>query len=149
MSYQEKNIIVSLFTTLIIFGFYAINIVQMVRSESVEPTGVYSLWATIILLSIVVNIVSSVLTQIVFSIINFIRKQEVDEEFFADERDKLIDLKGTRNAYAVAGTGAFISMLTLVIGLSPLVMFNAVIFSLILAEIVGDVSRLYMYQRGI
>lgn len=148
MSYQEKNIIVSLFTTLLIFGFYAVNVFQMYQAESVNATDLYSLWATIIVLSIVVNIVASVLTQVIFSVIQILRTQE-EEAFIEDERDQLINLKGTRNSYAVAGVGIFIAMLTLVVGMSPLVMFNLLVFFLILAEIIGDLSRLYLYRRGV
>jgi hypothetical protein len=39
-------------------------------------------------------------------------------------------------------------MLTFVFGQPPLVMFSLLIFSSITAEIIGDISQIYLYRRG-
>lgn len=147
MSYQEKNISVSLATSLLILAFYAINVLRLYADGEPDAADVYRLWAIIIVLTIVVNIVATILTQIVWSIIT---REEIDEgeAFITDERDELIELRGTRYAYIVTGIGIFFSMLSLVVGFSALVMFNLLIVFLIVAEIAGDVSRLRLYRRG-
>ena len=147
MSYQEKNITVSLMSTLLIFGFYLINLLQMYQEGSLISTDVFSLWATVIVLAIIVNILSNIITQIVFSIIHVIKTNEV-EPSIADERDKLIELKGTRISYIVFSFGVFLSMLTLVLNKPPLVMFTLLVISGLFAEISADVVRLYLYRRG-
>ena len=69
-------------------------------------------------------------------------------EDFQDERDRLIDLRGTQVTYFVSSIGVLLSMLTFVFGQPPLVMFTLLIFFGVLAQIVGDISRLYLYRRG-
>ena len=64
------------------------------------------------------------------------------------ERDKLIDLKDTKTVYYVSGFGGFLAMLTFVLGQPGLVMFSLLIFFGVAAQIVGDISRLYLYRRG-
>lgn len=147
MSYQEKNITISLMSTLLILGFYLINVFQIYQDGSLNLINVFTLWGTVIVLAIIVNIVSNIITHIVFSIIYTIKTDE-EEPFIADERDEFIGLKGTRNSYYVFAVGVFLSMGTLVIDMPLLVMFNLLIVSAFVAEIIGDFSRLYLYRRG-
>lgn len=147
MSYQERNITVSLMSSILISGFYAVNVLRMNQTGGFNPTNVFSLWATIIVLSIITNIVSTILTQIVLTILHTIRTRE-EESFIEDERDQLIALKGTRNSYLVFSLGVLFAMLTLVLNMSPLVMFILLTFAGLAAQIIGDLSRLYFYRRG-
>jgi len=41
-----------------------------------------------------------------------------------------------------------IAMLSFAFGQPPLVMFSLLILSSILGEIIGDISQLYLYQKG-
>jgi len=150
MSYQETNITVSLVSNLLILGFYLMNFFRMYQEVSLEPAKVFRLWGIVIVATIVLNILGNILTNIVLSIIHAIKtKTERNEPFIADERDKLIGLKGTRISYIVFSIGVFLSMLTLVIDQPPLVMFSLLIFFSIFAEIIGDISQLYYYRRGV
>lgn len=148
MTYQEKTTTVSLMSTLLIFGFYLVNALPLMQSEPMNSTAIFSLWATIIILSIIVNIVSSILTLIVFNVIQMIRTHE-EESDIMDERDKLIGLKGTRNSYVTFSLGVLVSMVTLVMNMPAVVMFNLLVISGLAAQVVGDVSRLYLYRRGV
>ncbi len=74
---------------------------------------------------------------------------EITLEDFEDERDKLIDLKGTNLAYSVSSIGGFFAMLSFALGQPPLVMFALLVFFGITAQIVGDVKRLVLYYRGV
>ena len=147
MSSQEKSVAVSLSSSILILGFYLVNMAPMYREGSLNSTKVFGLWGIVIVLTIIVNIVGNILTHIVFSIINE-NKTDEEESHIEDERDKLIELKGARIAYIVFSIGVFLSMLTLVLDKPPLVMFSLLVVSGIVAEIVGDVSRLYRYRRG-
>jgi len=148
MSYQEKNASVMLFSALIIAAYYIINLLRMTQGGAeLNPAEVYTLWGVIIVASILANIASSILTNIVFGIIETIRTNE-EPELFMDERDKMIELTGNRNAYNVFGIGAFFSMLSLVVGMEPLVMFNILVASGIAAQITESLTQLYLYRRG-
>ncbi|MCB0100054.1 MAG: hypothetical protein KDE46_30185, partial [Caldilineaceae bacterium] len=100
---------------------------------------------------VVVTILATILTHIVSTIIEAIRTGEKAPEIedFQDERDKLIDLRGTKVTYTVSSLGAFLAMLTFVFGQPPLVMFTLLIFFGVSAQIVGDITRLLLYRRGI
>ena len=150
MAYQEINITVSLVSHLLIVGYYLANLFQMYRAEGLNSAQVFGLWITVIVATVIVNITAGILANILLAIIHAIKtKTNENERFIADERDKLIELKGTKNAYIVFSIGVFLAMLTFVFGQPPLVMFSLIVFSGIAAEISGDISRLYFYRRGV
>ena len=150
MSFQQKNITVSLVNFTLILGFYLIRMLQMILSESFTSANVFRLWGIIIGLAVAVTIIGTILTHIVSAIIQAIKtgKEDPKIEDIQDERDQIIDLKGTRITYTVSSIGVFLSMLTFVFGQPPLVMFSLLIFFGVFAQVVGDISRLVLYQRG-
>jgi hypothetical protein len=149
MSFQEKNITVSLVNFILIWGFYLIRVFQMIQGGSFNSTNVFRLWGIVIAMAVVVTIFATILTHIVSAIIQAIKtKGEPNIEDIADERDRLIDLRGTKVTYFVSSIGVFLSMLTFVLGQPPLVMFTLLIFFGVVAQIIGDISRLYLYRRG-
>ena len=150
MSYQEKNITVSLVNFSLILGVYCIRVFQMLQGGSFNSTNVFRLWGIVIALAIAVTIFATILTHIFSAIIQAIKTGEKNPkvEDLEDERDRLIDLRGTKVTYFVSSIGGFLSMLTFVLGQPPLVMFALLIFFAVVAQIIGDISRLYLYRRG-
>jgi len=150
MSFQEKNIAVSLVNFSLILSFYLFRLWQLIRSDRFEPNQIFRLWVIIIVAAIVVTIVATILTQIGAGIIEAIKTKTVPViEDITDERDKLIDLKGTKTTYTLSSFGTFLAMLTFALGQPPLVMFTLLILVGLLAQIVGDIVRLYFYRRGV
>ena len=151
MSYQEKNITVSLVISSLIMAFFAIRIFQLVQSETFNSTNVFRLWGIVIALTIIATIVATILTHIGSAIFQAIQSggEEPKIEDLEDERDKLIALRGTRVSYIAASIGVFLAMLTFVLGQPALGMFTLLIFFGILAQIIGDISRLVLYRRGV
>ena len=150
MSFQQKNITVSLVNFTLILGFFLFRVIQMLQSDSFTLGNIFRLWGITIGLAIVVTIIGTILTHIVSAIIEAIRtgKDDPKIEDFEDERDQLIDLRGTRVTYFVSSVGVFLSMLTFVFDQPSLVMFTLLIFFGLVAQIVGDISRLVLYRRG-
>lgn len=150
MSFQEKNIAVSLVNFTLILGFYSIRVFQLIQSESFNPTNIFRLWGITVVLAVVATIVLTILAHIGSGIIHAIKTggEEPDLENIQDERDQLIDLRGTKVTYFASSIGVLLSMLTFVLGQPPLVMFTLLIFSGLVAQIVGDISRLVLYRRG-
>ena len=70
MSYQEKTISVSLFSSVLILGYYISKVVPMYIEDRLSSTGVFSLWGMVIALAIIVNILGNIFTMIMFSIID-------------------------------------------------------------------------------
>jgi hypothetical protein len=149
MSFQEKNITVTLINFSLILGFFLFRVIQMILGGSFLSSNVFRLWGIVIVLAVVVTIAATILTHMGAGILEAIRTQEEPEiESVQDERDRLIDLRGTRVTYTISSIGVFLSMLTYVFGQPPLVMFSLLIFFGIVAQIIGDISRLYLYRRG-
>jgi hypothetical protein len=149
MSYEEKNITVSLVSHLLIVGYYLVNVFQMFRVGELVSSKLFGLWTIVILATIIVNIIASILTNIVLTIVEAIKAQKYEEpRFIADERDKLIGLKGIRASYITFSVGVLVSVLVFAFGQPPLLMIALIIFFAIAAEIVGDISQIYLYRRG-
>jgi len=149
MSYQEKNITVSLVSHLLIGVYYLSQLFEMQQSGGLVSTKVFSLWVIVIVAIIVVNIVGNILTHILSNIIHALKTgKEEEERYIEDERDHLIGLKGSKVSYIAFSIGVLIAMLTFAFGQPPLVMFSLLILSSIVAEIIGDLSQLYLYRKG-
>ncbi len=150
MSYHEKNITVSLATFSLILGYFLLRIFQLSRSERFDTDHVFRLWGIIIVLAIVATIVLTILTHIGSTVYEVIKTGDENPKIddLKDERDELIDLKGTRITYTFHSLGVFVAMLAFVFGQPTLVMFTLLILSGLVAQIVGDISRLALYRRG-
>ena len=149
MSFQEKNIAASLSTFTVILGFYLIRIFQLVQSESFSSTNVFRLWGIVAILAVIGTILVTIFTHIAGGIVHKVRTNEDPHiEDIQDERDQIIDLKGTRVAYTFSSIGVALSMLTFVFGQPPLIMFSLLIFFGILSQVIADIWRLTLYRRG-
>lgn len=150
MSFKEKNIFVSLVSFTLILIIYVIGLWRMIQGGGLDSTSLFRLWGVTIVLAIVFTIAATILTHILTAIVEAIRTGNEDPEIddLEDERDQLIDLKGTRFTYTLSSIGVFLAMLTFVLGQDPLVMFSLLILSGIVAQIAGDLSRLSLYRRG-
>ena len=91
---------------------------------------------------------AKIILHIIFSIINRIATNE-NEPAFADELDKLIDLKATRITHYTFSMGTVLAMGSLAIGMTPNTMFVIFIGSAFLSEVAGQISQLIYYRRGV
>lgn len=150
MSFQEKNITVSLVNFSLILLFFVVRVAQLWLGGTFTATNVFWLWGVIIVLAIFVTIAATILTHIFSAIIEAIKSggEEPEIEDKEDERDRLIDLRGTRVSYSISSGGAFLAMLTFVLGQPPLIMFTLLIFFGVISQIAGDYTRLRLYRRG-
>jgi hypothetical protein len=149
MSNKQNQITVSLVSTLVVLAYYLVNIFQMIQGGGLNSAEVFRLWAVVIVATIILNIAGNIITNIVINIVHAIKTQKEEEvRLIEDERDKLIGLKGDRVSYIAFSIGVFLSMLTFALGQPPLVMFSLIVFSTMMAEIIGDLSQFRFYHRG-
>lgn len=149
MSIRKISISVSLASTLLIMGYYLVNLILMNRQGDLISAEVFRLAAVVIIASIVLNIAGNILTSIGVSIIRAIQTRSAKEvRIIEDERDKLIGLKGTQVSYVAFSLGVLAAMLAFVTGQPALVMFCLIILFSLLAEIIGDLAQFYFYSRG-
>ncbi|MFT5195110.1 MAG: hypothetical protein ACI85U_002129 [Candidatus Promineifilaceae bacterium] len=151
MSFKQKSIVVTLVNFSLILIFLLIRIFQFNQNGEFTSTNIFRLWGITIGLAIIVSIIGIIMTQIASSVIESIVSggEEPELDFFEDERDNLIDLKGAKMASAFSSIGVLLAMLTFVFGHPPLVMFTLLILFGIVAQIAGDITRLVLYQRGL
>lgn len=150
MSFQQKNVAVTLTSFTLILLYFTLRVYQLIQNDNFAEPSLFWLWGTVIFFAVVVTVVAMILTHTTSTILTVFRTGEKDPDIedFADERDQLIDLRGTKVTYTVSSLGAFLAMLTFVIGQPPLVMFTLLIFFGLLAQVIGDTVRLLLYRRG-
>jgi len=150
MSTKKNEITVTLVCSLFILAYYLVNIFQMLQGGGLNAEEVFRLWVVVIIANIVLTIAGFIISYIVINIVHAIKTQKEEEvRMLEDERDRLIGLKGDRVSYIAFSIGVFLSMLTFALGQPPLVMFSLIVFFSLLAEILGNISQLVFYRRGV
>lgn len=147
MSYQEKKAIVSIISMILISAIYFVMVMQRYPDGDAYSKEVFRFWGTAILLLPPVSAFGHVIIYVIFVIINAIATDEMEPPLL-DERDRLIELKVTRNALWVFIGGFFLAMGALALNMTPTVMFITLILGGLAAGIVSELSNLYYYRRG-
>ena len=149
LSFQEKSILGSLIITVGLFGYYFLKVFKILTSGSSAD----ALMLPSILIGVVVAVV---VVEIVYHILITLRSEPMD-----DERDKLIEAKATRYSYIVLVAGCLTTVGHSLFSVlaqepaqerliqAPIMFANLIIFSFIIAEIVGFSMQLYFYRRGV
>lgn len=148
MSYQEKKIYVSLFSSILIFTLYTLYAIQHAEAGSITSASDFSFWGSFILVLLPVSIVAKILIHIGFVIFNKIATNE-DEPSIEDEFDKIIELKADRISLYVFSLGFIVSMVPLVTELPTYLTFLALIVSGFLSDLLGRIAQLYFYRKGV
>jgi hypothetical protein len=148
MTYQEKKSIVSLISTILIFGSYCLYMYPQYPEGGLESTETFRFWGSFVLILMSVSIVAHIIVSIIFNIVFRITTRE-KEPTFADELDKLIDLKANRISFFVFIVGFLLAMGSLVINQPSQVMFMILIGSGFISDVTGSVTKLYHYRRGV
>lgn len=147
MSYQERLSLVNLISTILVTALYAAYMVQRYPDASPYSKEVFHFWGAFFLILIPVTIVTRIVIYIVFAIINAIATREEDPPL-TDERDKLVELRASRNSLYVFALGFVLAMGSLVVELPPSVMFITLICAGVMSEVVSEISQFYYYRRG-
>ncbi|WP_304235717.1 hypothetical protein [Jiulongibacter sediminis] len=150
---KERNIYVTVSSTILIFagylfkmnGYYQEGLLE--GAEGLQFTGK----SILILIGVMAgaNIVFNILGTIGFTIKDSVQNKDCKPgQLIEDERDKIIELKGMQVSYAVFGAGLILSLIALTMGWAAPVVIIMIIGSLVLAEIIGNIKKLFHYRRG-
>jgi magnesium-transporting ATPase (P-type) len=148
MTYQEKKSIVSLISAILIFVSYCLYLYPQYPEGGLETTETFRFWGSFVLILTLVSIVAHIIISIIFNIVFRITTRE-KEPRFADELDKLIDLKANRNSFFVFIVGFLLAMGSLIIYQPSQVMFIILITSGFISDVTGSVTKLYHYRKGV
>jgi hypothetical protein len=147
MEQKEKSILVSLISSILILGFYALYVYKKFVAGNPEILNDFSFWGKAFLILIPVTIVAQIIIQIVFAIIHKVTTNE-DLSMMDDERDKLIELKAIKISHWVFITGFLLAMGSQAISMPAYTMFVLLISSGFASSIISDIARIYFYRRG-
>lgn len=148
MSYHEKRAIVNMFSAVLVTTAYSIYLYFRYLAGGGEFVNDPVFWAKAFLVFIPVSIVANILITIVFTIYYYITTRE-EAPSITDERDKLIELKGNRNASYVFSIGTVLAMVTLAVGMPIAAMFITIIYAGLLSLVVDEGTQFYLYRRGV
>ena len=148
MSYQEKQSVVNIFSGIAIAVIYALIVYQRHLEGRFDLTQDFEKWGVIFLIFMGVSIVARIIIYIIFHIFNAIATRE-DDIPVEDERDKIIKLKSTRNAYVTFSVGMMLSFLGLAIGMPVYYLFVAFVGAGLLSEIIENTSQIIYYRKGV
>ena len=147
MSAQERQAFVSLLTTLLLAVVFLGYVLPRYPAGNPYGAEVFHFWGLAVVILVPVSIAASIVVSIVFSIVYSMVTQEKASSF-ADERDKLIELRALRIALYVFTCGFFLAMGSQALGLPPSVMFIVLMISGYGSGMVGNLSQLYLYRKG-
>ena len=136
LSFQEKSTWISLFSLLIAYSYYFYRVFATPVSESET--------FTLFILAVVVIVIIQIVLHIVVAIFN-----ARDAQQGSDERDKLFELRATRIASVVLASGALLSASLWLTDATPLNMANAILLSLVVAQLVQCLVQLFYYRRDV
>jgi hypothetical protein len=148
MDQREKQIIVTLITTVLIFGFYSLHVYNKYIVSNPDIINEFRFWGKTFLILIPVSIIAQIVIHIVFAIINKIITDE-DVPAINDERDKLIELKAIRISHWIFTLGFLLAMASQAIEMKPWVMFVALISSGFISGIASEGAKIYFYRKGV
>jgi hypothetical protein len=147
MSAREQQAIVSLLSTLLLAAFFVGYVFPRYPAGNPYAPEVFRFWGVAVVILVPVSIVANIAVSIAFSIVYAMVTRQTASSF-ADERDKLIELRALRNALYAFTCGFFLAMGSLAIGMSPSVMFIVLMGSGYGSGLVGNISQLYLYRKG-
>jgi len=148
MSFEQKNIYVSLFSGTLVFAIYFWRVSAMFADGRFDAADASSLIGKSILLLMAGGIALHIAATFLFNILYAIAANEPDQSFLVDERDRDFELRALRIAYHSFGAGYVISMIALALGYTPFVVFNLIIFSCFVSTTAEGLARLFFYRRG-
>ena len=148
MTYQEKKSIVSLISAILIFVSYCLYMYPRYPEEGLESMETFRYWGSFVLILTVFSIVAHIIISILFNIVFRMTTKEREPKF-ADELDKLIELKAFRNSFFVFILGFILAMGSLIIYQPLQVMFVILIASGFISDVTGSATKLYHYRRGV
>ncbi len=134
MSFQEKSLWLMLVGLIGVFAFY---------SALIMPTTAVNLMPyhiVFFVLAIVVLVITQIGGHILIALF--------DRNTATDERDRLIELKGTRNSAYVLATGVFLALCTAVVTNGNFIFSHVLLGFWMLAQLVEISTQLVLYRRG-
>ena len=149
MNLQVQKAVYNLITTILVMGGFVFYMFVIQGDANLPRIEEPQFWGGFMLKMIGFTIVAKIILFIIFAIVNKARNENADDMDFMDERDKLIEMKSDRNGNYFFILGLMCSMIPLAMGYPIQYMFIILISGGFIAGILGDVWKIYYYNKGI
>jgi hypothetical protein len=137
LSYREKSTLGSLAAILVGYGYYFRAVLRSPRPAEFTG-GTLRLLLSAVFIIVVIEVVYQIMVAVT---------SKVDPK---DERDILIGARAYRNAYAILVGAVFCLMGVIVFfGMTPYLIVNFALLSVVMADVVKFLTQLFYYQWGI
>jgi hypothetical protein len=133
LSFQEKSLWMMFVSLVAVFAFYFASVLPA-TALNVMPHQVV-LFTVVVALLVIVQIAGHIVIAI------------ADRRTDTDERDAMIELKGTRNASYVLATGVFLALCAALLTDGNFVFTHVLLGSWVVAQLVEIGSQLFLYRR--
>jgi hypothetical protein len=136
MSFREKSAGITLLCLVAVYGGYAVWALSGARSIPDSEAA--------LILAVVLMVASMIVIHILAAILSGREARAAK-----DERDRTIGWRSARNAYYTLMTFIWVSPAINLLQPGTVGLVNAVVATIVLAEIVNYASRLVYYRRGV
>jgi len=140
LTYQEKSIWASLVITSGMFIYYFSRVLGVIQDPELTGSSLIMVFIGVITITILAQVV-------IQSVMAIIYRAEVEEG--SDERENLIRLKATNISHSILISGVWFASVTFYLLPSAFMLMNLIIIFFIVSEIIGYVTQLIYYQRGV
>ena len=148
MSYEQKNIIVQIGVSLLIWVIYGVVMQRLIGEGYFDGPDQLKLLGRAMLMFIPASIVGTIIGTILFHILYAIATNDPAPDFSSDERDKMISIRGMQVTMVVASTGFILGCVALALGSSAFLVFNIILIGFGLGDLMGNITKLWMYRGG-
>ncbi len=148
MQYQEKRGVAFLISNVAVTALYCLVLWLNWQDKFTLHASDLKFWASALLGIMPVHIVVRILIMIAFAVSQHVHPNG-DSVDLEDELDKLIDLKSSRLSQNVFLAGVLIGLACLAFGLPAQSLLFALVFSIPISGLCGDLYTLILYRRGV
>lgn len=148
MTYQDRNNVVSIITSLFINGYIILRLIDMNAAGAFDGPDAVNVWARMVIWVIPIGIVATIIGTILFNIGYAIVTGTEKPSFVVDERDRLFDQRGMSAIIVFLALGFVSAIIFLALGWSALIGFNIIYFAMALGSMAADLVKFLSYRRG-
>ena len=148
MTHEERNNLVSIFTGILVQIYISYRIWSQYADGVFDGPDGLMLWARTILWIIPVAIIAMIISVILFAILHAIVTGNPKPSFIVDERDKSIGRTGNIVTMVVSSIGFIIALICLALGWSAFAAFNILFYSFAAGDFSGNLTKQYLWRRG-
>ena len=153
MSHEEKNTILQIIIGAAINIWLILEIRKLYSNGSMDGPAAIQTWAEtvfwVIVISILAGIALTVVSTVIFSVIEKVIFGEADYNFIMDERDKTIASSGDKITLSIIGSGFFILILGLKFEYEIMDCLVLLMFCFSFGGLIGEIVKLARYRMSV